>query len=863
MPTGWSVVCVTVHHKHKHDFIEKELELLRKLGVFEAEDLLVVEDPCSDVGSAGSTLNALLIAAERVCYRKKQDDIQESVFDNTKILIILMGSVSNAFTSLSNPQSWKFQPDTVLSKTISNVNRISGCSSGVWIAGTNCTYDLPHELTIDEESSLMAFAFQGNSELAKTHGSYLLDDKGDLKSLSYCSDNGPNAAIILSLLYMSPRVAKLFLSLSSIPPIAATTYHGEDAGLQGMRLSLFFDLIQSTVMSCHDFMANDFGQSKIEEKINQRKIARAIIYDKFNNIKPAIKVALLENYRYLSHDAEVEAVLMANSFNRKSWADHLEDMIADPKKPCKGYSSVILGIEDVYISGHFISIMDKFKDFLSEESPITLMDVASIFSRIAHLMILSSKGLGGINTGPAANPHFSHYFEGIRTANNLSQVKLICRSLLIYLRKEWSASPFLLVRGARHAEAAVQVLISRQVMKEYQNVFGHCHAIEFLREQEDININLPKTVLIKAAARIDLCGGWLDTPPITFAENNPCVINMAVLFEGRHPLSCYVERCSEGKGVFVSVENQSTSYLEATDILRTSSQPTIFGSIFCACIVAVGIVKDSNHSLSSRLKQFFDCEKIIIQCKSHLSHGSGMGGSSILASCIIEALLRASGLTEISKKQIVYTVLCVEQLLTTGGGWQDQVGGIYPGIKHGTLSQKGYNVEEIPLDPCFENEINERLVLVDTGTTRLAKNMLQVFVRGWFTDVCVQQKLRDLSDLTERMRKSFVDGVFPSKSVEEYLEIKKYLTSKNLSKRVNSLIYFLKKEKVAEACWFPGAGGGGYLCIWLCKNVQRKILLDIINEKYKEFTMHEVVLTHEPVLRKYNVENDELIRSCF
>ena len=34
--------------------------------------------------------------------------------------------------------------------------------------------------------------------------------------------------------------------------------------------------------------------------------------------------------------------------------------------------------------------------------------------------------------------------------------------------------------------------------------------------------------------------------------------------------------------------------------------------------------------------------------------------------------------------QLVHAVLVVEQLLTTGGGWQDQVGGLHPGLNLGS-----------------------------------------------------------------------------------------------------------------------------------------------------------------------------------
>lgn len=74
-------------------------------------------------------------------------------------------------------------------------------------------------------------------------------------------------------------------------------------------------------------------------------------------------------------------------------------------------------------------------------------------------------------------------------------------------------------------------------------------------------------------------------------------------------------------------------------------------------------------------------------------------------------------------------VLHLEQMLTTGGGWQDQVGGLTPGIKI------GHSKAELPvkIDVTFlavpkdaVEAFSDRLILIYTGKTRLAKNLLQV-----------------------------------------------------------------------------------------------------------------------------------------
>jgi galactokinase/mevalonate kinase-like predicted kinase len=57
---------------------------------------------------------------------------------------------------------------------------------------------------------------------------------------------------------------------------------------------------------------------------------------------------------------------------------------------------------------------------------------------------------------------------------------------------------------------------------------------------------------------------------------------------------------------------------------------------------------------------------------SRLPTGSGLGTSSILAGAVMAALWRACG-RSFTKSDVTHAVLHLEQMLTTGGGWQDQV----------------------------------------------------------------------------------------------------------------------------------------------------------------------------------------------
>ena len=68
-------------------------------------------------------------------------------------------------------------------------------------------------------------------------------------------------------------------------------------------------------------------------------------------------------------------------------------------------------------------------------------------------------------------------------------------------------------------------------------------------------------------------------------------------------------------------------------------------------------------------------------------------------------------------------------MLTTGGGWQDQVGGLVGGVKVGHSAASlplTVDIKELNISDDTLKCLNEHLLLVYTGKTRLAKNMLQV-----------------------------------------------------------------------------------------------------------------------------------------
>ena len=117
---------------------------------------------------------------------------------------------------------------------------------------------------------------------------------------------------------------------------------------------------------------------------------------------------------------------------------------------------------------------------------------------------------------------------------------------------------------------------------------------------------------------------------------------------------------------------------------------------------------------------------------------------------------------EYDADSIVHSVLILEQLLTTGGGWQDQVGGLLPGFKF-SVSPNAFPVavhtETLPVSPEFVEQVNHRLVCIYTGRQRLARSLLQDVIRHWYArEPSILQAVTDLRDNSYVCRDAILRG---------------------------------------------------------------------------------------------------------
>jgi galactokinase/mevalonate kinase-like predicted kinase len=215
---------------------------------------------------------------------------------------------------------------------------------------------------------------------------------------------------------------------------------------------------------------------------------------------------------------------------------------------------------------------------------------------------------------------------------------------------------------------------------------------------------------IELPVRLDIVGGWSDTPPWSL-ERIGCVLNMAVQLDGHYPLCAEVLLRRDGTGVKISDEAGNSITIDDTRTIQLPFSSDDNFRLVKAALVVTGFTSKTSVSTFGRLE--------IITC-SNVPRGSGLGVSSILAAAVVKGLLEVKQ-ANTSSDNVARLVLVLEQIMATGGGWQDQIGGVYPGIKCTTgipgrpMSLK---VEPVPVSDALRLELQSRMLVVFTGQVR-------------------------------------------------------------------------------------------------------------------------------------------------
>jgi galactokinase/mevalonate kinase-like predicted kinase len=323
----------------------------------------------------------------------------------------------------------------------------------------------------------------------------------------------------------------------------------------------------------------------------------------------------------------------------------------------------------------------------------------------------------------------------------------------------------------------------------------------------------------RSPVRLDLAGGWTDTPPYCL-EFGGHVVNLAVDLNGQPPIQAFAKLSPRPELVMRSIDLGAEQRVRTYEELDTFARPGSEFAIAKAAFALAGFLPRFHaaggyRSLTEQLREFGGGIEVSLLCA--VPKGSGLGTSSILAATVLATLGDLCGLGW--DRSVLFTrTLALEQLLTTGGGWQDQAGGIYRGVK---LVETAPGIKQQPIlrwlpDHLFRDQrANETVLLYYTGITRLAAGILHEIVRGIFLNSA--RCLDTIAEIGANARVAFnaiqrddYDAV--AAAIRTSWRLNQQLDAGTNPPEVRAIL-----DRVGDwlaATKLLGAGGGGYLLMF-------------------------------------------------
>ncbi|CAF0740338.1 unnamed protein product [Rotaria sordida] len=493
-------------------------------------------------------------------------------------------------------------------------------------------------------------------------------------------------------------------------------------------------------------------------------------------------------------------------------------------------------LKQTIVDGHSKDMLDAFdRACLSNYNKLQIL--SCLFSAIANTLAEMAGGdRAGLRSGPYLNREWQYALLMFEEGKYLLSIQH-----LIKQRQLWMDRSDLLIRAARHYDGATQTLIKQGVLT--------CRSKCSIDNTNKSNLLHPKhqQVTVECPVRLDLSGGWTDTPPICY-EHGGSVLNVAITINGQRPVGARARLIESTTSIpFVTFilkgeHEKDDKIYELHQLVQFTdyNQPQRPCALLKTCCIFTGIIDinaTQEMTLNEQLKKNLSGYSLILEAWSNVPVGSGLGTSSILAGAILLALWNLIGIENITDSTIIHGVLVVEQMMTTGGGWQDQIGGLLPAFKLGKsnaqlpleVNWRQLNVKDNN-NTIFWNDFDERLILVYTGQTRLARNLLQCVLRNWYSGT-ISQLFDELEENAIRAAEAVEQG--------------------NLSKLGECMsIYWQQKLRVApgsepEICrrlidlltpyiygiTLAGAGGGGFLAALAKTKDDARKCRELINQE--------------------------------
>lgn len=245
-------------------------------------------------------------------------------------------------------------------------------------------------------------------------------------------------------------------------------------------------------------------------------------------------------------------------------------------------------------------------------------------------------------------------------------------------------------------------------------------------------------------------------------------------------------------------------------------------------------VNEIKHPAVRNAMNMLGVDRIRLTYEADLPARSGLGTSSSFSVGMLHAFheLKKENCT---KKQLAEEAIYLERVLCQeSGGWQDQVAASYGGLNKIIFENGTFKVLQLPISQRRLKSLNSHLMLFFTGFTRLSSQIQK--------DVNFIEKINELDEIKELVDQSVKVLTIEDQKLSSFGEllditwnIKRGL-GKNVSNNLIDQLYDRAKRAGAIGGKLLGAGGGGFLLLFVEPVNQKKVREALSNLLYVPFS---------------------------
>lgn len=224
-------------------------------------------------------------------------------------------------------------------------------------------------------------------------------------------------------------------------------------------------------------------------------------------------------------------------------------------------------------------------------------------------------------------------------------------------------------------------------------------------------------------------------------------------------------------------------------------------------------IDEINHPLVREALRHIPVDRVQIAYDADLPACSGIGSSSAFAAGLVQSL-HAMNNEFPDKKTIAEEAIYLERdFLQEAGGVQDQIAASYGGFNRIDFDADGFTVKPVALKKETRDELENNLFLLFTGFTRFSGEIAAVQKNNIGSRLSQLDEMKSLVDTAENLLAKGRTDDFGR--LLDYTWNLKQTLSKDITNHDIDALYSFAKEKGATGGKLLGAGGGGFMLLYV------------------------------------------------